>query len=362
MEGRTRLWRDVALYTTLWTCLGLLDGAQTFAGGRFYAQPVTLSFALGTGLLNWWSCGLQTPVYLWLVRHVPLSGPYLVQRILLYVVILALSPFPKYAVWVPLENLIFHTHWTITGTVGGEIFGVFIGQLSFVVLLYAMEYYRLARARELRASQLEAELSQAQLEALRSQIHPHFLFNTLNSISSLMQRDVKAADEMLSRLSDMLRLTLKTDGSQEARLESELKMLDLYLEIMRVRFGERLRIYIEIDPALLSERVPSFLLQPLVENTIRHGLSESSKLTTIRISADTEGGALILRVLDDGRGLPSGQTLREGIGLSNTRRRLERLYGQTASLDVRSGKGGGTEVEIRIPRRVGIVAPAGAAV
>src|SRR5579872_5001478 len=294
MNRAARLRSDFALYGTLFTVIGLLDGVQSYASAGAAGHPVTMGFALGTGLLNWWSCGLLTPMYIWLVRRVPLVRPHLPAKVLLYAVILVFSVVPKYAIWIPLENAIFGTHWTFAKTVIDEVFGVFIGQLSFVVLLYAMEYYRIARARELQATQLEAQLSHAQLDALRAQIHPHFLFNTLNSISALMQRDVSAAQRMLERLSDMLRLTLASDGSQEARLDSEIRMLEAYLEIMRARFGDRLAANVDVDAALLGERVPSFVLQPLVENTVRHGLNESSKTTNVRITAATQDDMLVL--------------------------------------------------------------------
>jgi len=358
VERPNRLRNDVLLYATLWTTLGLLDGVQTLIAGNLNGQHQTAAYAIGTGLLNWWSCGMLTPVYLWLVRHVPLQAPHLAARVALYVAVLSFSAIPKYAIWIPLENAIFHTGWSFVPTVSAEIFGVFIGMLSFVVLLYAMEYYRMARDREIRASRLEAELSNAQLESLRAQIHPHFLFNTLNSILALMRRDVSAAEDMLTRLSDMLRFTLQSDRTQETPLENELATIELYLEIMRVRFGERLAADIDVDEALLTERVPSFVLQPLVENTVRHGLNESSKSTTVRITAAAEGDTLVMRVLDDGRGLPANETFREGLGLTNIRRRLERLYGATATLDLRDGRTGGTEVIIRIPRRVGVAVPA----
>jgi LytS/YehU family sensor histidine kinase len=257
----------------------------------------------------------------------------------------------KYVVWVPLENFFFHSHWTFGAQLIPNVFGVFLDQFYFVVLLYAIEYYRSARASDLRASQLESELSQAQLTALQSQLHPHFLFNTLNSISALMHRDVEAADQMLSRLSDMLRLTLGAGDAQEVRLESELEVLARYLGIMNVRFPDRLATHVHASSEALGEFVPSFLLQPLVENVVRHGLDESSKLTNVHIFADLDPQTLTLRIVDDGRGLPPQQERKEGIGLRNTRRRIERLYGQAGTLRVASGSRGGTEVTIRIPRR-----------
>jgi LytS/YehU family sensor histidine kinase len=237
-----------------------------------------------------------------------------------------------------------------------DSFGVVLSQVIFVVLLIAIEWYRTARQAEVRASTLAAQLSSAQLDALRSQLDPHFLFNTLNSISALMHRDVHAADTMLSRLSDMLRMTLDSSSAQEVALRAELETTRLYLDIMDARFGDRLSWSFDVAGLLLDERVPSFLLQPLVENAVRHGVQESKQRTTIRVGAEATGDVLTLRVADDGRGLPPDAGLNEGIGLRNTRRRLAELYGAAARLEVTNRDGGGTEVIVTIPRRVGLVA------
>jgi hypothetical protein len=203
--------RDLLLYAALWTILGLFSAAQNLAINIAHGQPANWGTTLGTELLNWYTCGIETPFYIWLVRRFPLNGRAMTARLALYFITLLLSVPVKYLLWVPLENAIFHTRWSFEATVLPNVFAVFMGQLYFIVLLYAIEYYRVARERALRAKQLEVELSRAQLETLRSQMHPHFLFNTLNSISVLMHRDAAAADELLCRLGEMLRASFAPD-------------------------------------------------------------------------------------------------------------------------------------------------------
>jgi two-component system, LytTR family, sensor kinase len=348
---RRSFWWDVVLYAGLWTLLGLFSGTQQIVSSAFMGHAADWHVTLGTELLNWYTCGLATPLYVWLVRRFPLDGPALAPRIALYLTTILVCVPLKFAVWVPLQDALFHTRWRFTDLLVTEAFGVVTAQVFFVVLVCAVEYYRTARERELHTSQLETELSQARLESLRSQLHPHFLFNTLNSISALMQRDVAAADEMLSRLGDMLRASLRADEAQETPLRDELDTVKLYLDIMRVRFRDRLATQIDVPDALLAEHVPSFLLQPLVENAVRHGIDESSTMTHIRVTAGADDALLRLRVIDDGRGLPPNATLREGFGLRNTRRRLEQLYGSAGTLTIVPREAGGTEVIITVPRR-----------
>src|SRR5919198_963693 len=190
---------------------------------------------------------------------------------------------------------------------------------------HALVYYRVSQDRALRASQLEARLAQAQLQVLRMQLQPHFLFNTLHSISALMHRDVKRADSMIAALSDLLRMSLRSVGVQEVELREEVEFLQRYLEIMTLRFGDRLTVTLDIDPAALDARVPTLVLQPLVENALRHGFSESVRAGRVRVIVAREGSMLRCEVVDNGRGIaPSG--LREGVGISNTRARLHHLY------------------------------------
>jgi sensor histidine kinase YesM len=219
-------------------------------------------------------------------------------------------------------------------------------------LTHAWRLYQRVQERDRRTLELTASLSQAKLEALRLQLHPHFLFNTLNTISSLVHRDVDAADEMITNLSELLRLSLDV-GEQEVPLRRELEILDCYLAIEQVRLGRRLRVERQIDEAALDGLVPSLVLQPVVENAVRHGLEPRAAPGTITIRAERVAGILRLAVTDDGPGLKpaDARTERRGIGLANTEARLRELHGPAARLVLREPAGGGVSVEIELPFR-----------
>jgi two-component system LytT family sensor kinase len=229
---------------------------------------------------------------------------------------------------------------------------------AVIGLQHALDYSRQAREREVRAARLEARLIESQLQALQQQLHPHFLFNTLHAISTLVHRDPDKADLMIERLSDLLRITLRKVGVQEVELAQELEYLRAYLDIEQVHFGSRLRLEYRIDAGAMDVMVPTLILQPLVENAIRHGLEPMVRPGTLGIEAQADGDVLRLRILDDGSGFAPNWQRSEGVGLANTRSRLERLYGQQASLTIRDNPGGGVVVDIQIPLRRSTFAPA----
>jgi LytS/YehU family sensor histidine kinase len=237
------------------------------------------------------------------------------------------------------------------GSFGGDllIYGAIVG------VCYAIDYYRKYREREFVAAQLEAQLAQAQLDSLRMQLHPHFLFNTLNGIVGLV-RDNKndAAVRMLVGLSDLLRHALEHSDRQEVQLREELNFIKLYLSIQQMRFPDRLQIDLDIDPATSKALVPNFVLQPLIENALRHGIGRSAGAGSIGISSRRENGSLLITVSDNGAGLPNHWQLKTncGIGLANTAARLQQLYGENHRFDIHNRDGGGVEVEIVIPMRL----------
>jgi LytS/YehU family sensor histidine kinase len=218
-----------------------------------------------------------------------------------------------------------------------------------VVVSHAFDYYRRFRERELRAAELEKRLVQAKLQALQMQLNPHFLFNTLHSISSLMHRDVEAADKMIARLSDLLRAALAGAATQEVPLRQELDLLRLYLSIEQVRFGSRLTVKLEVAPDTLEAQVPNLVLQPLVENAIKHGIEPRSRPGCIELRAHRQGETLALVVSDNGAGVNGHGTLKEGVGLSNTRARLRELYGARHRFELLPGPAGGVRIEMSIP-------------
>ena len=245
-------------------------------------------------------------------------------------------------------------------------FNLPVGFMSYGTILlvsHVVDYYHRYREEELKISRLKAELAEAQLrvteaqlQALKMQLHPHFLFNTLNSISVLMTEDVTAARRMLTRLSDLLRASLENVGTQEVSLREELDFLQNYLEIEQTRFHDRLTVRMEIEPRALDARVPNLILQPLVENAIRHGIAPRAQPGLIEIYAARENGIVQLKVRDNGAGLGSAspETLIKGIGLSNTQARLKQLHGGAHNFEIRNVRGGGLEVTISFPFRNGV--------
>jgi LytS/YehU family sensor histidine kinase len=217
---------------------------------------------------------------------------------------------------------------------------------AIVIVHHAVVYYRVSKDRALRASQLEGRLAQSQLQMLRMQLQPHFLFNTLHSISALMHKDVRRADSMIAALSDLLRMSLQNIGAQEVPLQSELDFLQRYVEIMSLRFGDRLHVSIDIDPATRDARVPNLFLQPLVENSFRHGFGDLGA-GSISITVRRDGDMLRCDVVDDGRGLRAGH--KEGVGISGTRQRLSHLYGDRQAFTLRGAPGEGVRVTMAIP-------------
>jgi len=230
-----------------------------------------------------------------------------------------------------------------------------VGYTLIIGLYYYFQRYRLAQAQQLAAAELQTKLAQAQLENLRLQLQPHFLFNSLNTISSLMYEDVRAADAMLAQLSDLLRLTLRVSRTHEIRLAEELEIAGVYLELMQKRYENNLRVSYAIDRALHDSLVPQLILQPLLENSLRHGMQPGSIGMDISIAAHRENGSLIVKVSDTGVGLgtqDSTAVFGRGVGLSNIRDRLSQLYGAGQEFQIHNGAAGGAEVTVRVPYHI----------
>ena len=254
----------------------------------------------------------------WGASHIPLVDP---------------APLPFTWLLVSQFYLAFQSYWVL------------------VAVHQAWHNYKRFRDRALRASQLEARLAKAQLEVLKGQLHPHFLFNTLNAISTLVHRDAHAADEMITQLSDLLRLSLDSIGVQEVRLRQEVEFLSRYLDIQRTRFQDRLKVDLHVPEHLLDVFVPNQVLQPIAENAIKHGLATRPECGRIEVTARRNGHWLDLAVRDDGPGFrlgPEGLPMR-GIGLRNTRERLRELYGPGAVLTLSNHPEGGAVVRLRLP-------------
>lgn len=244
---------------------------------------------------------------------------------------------------------------------GGPLNQVLQG-IPFAIVVYwlavgvahGMMFYRRYRQTDAEAAALSSRLAQAELQVLKSQLHPHFLFNALNTISALMHRDVKAADRMLARLSELLRGALDHTSDQEVSLQDELSFLEAYLEIEKTRLAERLTVEVDVPANVLDARVPHMILQPLVENAIRHGVAPRAAPGTVTIRARGRRNMLDLEVVDDGPGAQPKRRLGNGgggVGLSNTRARLEQLYGERFTFEPKNREQGGYRVAMSIPFR-----------
>jgi two-component system, LytTR family, sensor kinase len=230
----------------------------------------------------------------------------------------------------------------------------------FIASIYhALAYHREVRDRDVRAARLEGSLVQAKLDSLQGRLHPHFLFNTLNSIGALIHDQPAAAEQMLGSLSELLRASLHADPAREVTLERELDLLRQYISIQQMRFQDRLTVDIDIAPGVLDALVPHLLLQPLLENAIRHGIAPREGPGRVRIAAGRHGDHVRLVVEDDGVGLTDGRgaAAGSGFGLSSTRARLEHLYGASASLDVRPRTPTGVTATVDLPHHTSAVMP-----
>lgn len=328
---------------------------------RWTLKPDTTSifpFLVLVNLVTWAGYALWTPAIFWLGRRFPFERQGWQRALAIHVpasLVITTVHLVLVATWRFYLQGVRGGHPEWWNTVIDGYFRSVDRELpvywAIIGLQHAVDYSGQARAREARSARLETRLVESQLQTLQQQLHPHFLFNTLHAISTLVHRDPDKADLMIERLSDLLRITLHKVGVQEVELAQELDYLRAYLDIEQVHFGDRLRIEYRVDVAALDVLVPTLILQPLVENAIRHGLEPMPRTGTLTIESQADGDTLWLRVRDDGAGLPKNWKRREGVGLSNTRSRLDRLYGEEAALTVRENPGGGVLVDVYIPLR-----------
>lgn len=333
-----------------WTFLAAFSSAQSAVYFINRGRPVPWGEMLPGRFADWYTCALFTPLFVWLAQRYPIDRRSWRKTLPLTLAVTSVCVVLKYSLLVAVN----HAFGIDDTTFGVELSRNFASEsMAFwavIGIIHAFEFNRRYRERELAAADLRVRLSEAQLEALRSQIQPHFLFNTLHSISTLMHRDVDAADSMLTRLSDLLRLTLKHRGANEISLREELSLADNYLAIMSIRFGDRLTIVRCIDADTLDTLVPQFILQPLLENALHHGVAVTSGPARIEIAASRRESSLLLSVADDGRGNAAAtRRERHGMGLSNTRLRLEQLYGSNQSMTLEKLPDVGTRISIELP-------------
>jgi signal transduction histidine kinase len=316
--------------------------------GNELARHLTPGQIFVTACLNWYALGMVIPVILWLIRRLPLrrrTWPLAVAAILGAGVVTMVA---KETVFLGLDQLagtVFGPAYSATArwyayeivpmppfveqlrlNVTGKAYGWVLEYLLVLGMGYAHQHYQMSRERERQAVRLEASLSQARLQALKMQLQPHFLFNTLNSISELMHQDIDAAERMITRLSDMLRLVLEGGADPLVPLQKEMELLSAYLEIQKIRLQERLLLDLEVDPAARTVLVPHMILQPLAENAIRHGIARRVAPGRLVIRVYRGDGSLQVEILNDGPDQTASPASSGGIGLGNTRNRLEQLY------------------------------------
>jgi signal transduction histidine kinase len=311
---------------------------------------------------QWYTWGLMSVAIYWVNRRLPVARDALLQRMLIHVPLSLLFTTCYTYLSVGAANLLHapsDPSWvgaTVLETVSHAMYrvGGFV-YWAVATICVALDYQSDLKDREIRTSSLERLLSEARLATLRSQLDPHFLFNTLNSISAYVESAPRQARLMLEQLGDLLRFSLEHADRQEISLESELAFIDRYVQLQLVRFSDRLDIHLKVDPEVMNAAVPTFLLQPIVENAIQHGTSKLSTLGSLELSAWRSGDCLHVRVRDNGPGLPVGWTAERhsGIGLRNTRARLDHLFGAGLySFEVSRDDERGTSVDVTFPYRI----------
>lgn len=364
---RLRLWRR-SLFVGVWLIPGLIAGVAQWSATRAAADALPLFTALRWQISAWLLWAIWAQLILTLVDRVPFDArriaPWLATHLAGSVVVVSANVAAvtwvhwRYAPWLQsVDRFADAFRLTIARQLDHDVV------LYWAVLgaAYLIEYLLRYRERDRAATELEQRLSQQQLEALRMQLNPHFLFNALNSVTELMEEDVRGAQRALIAVSDLLRLSLRTAAQPTIPLWQEIELIELYLQVARVRYGDGLTVDIDVDPAAVDLEVPSFVLQPLVENALKHGLTPGRTDQSVRVVARRSGASLELLVADNGRGLDgrltdSGRFLAAqpdvrglGIGLTNTRTRLAMLYGDRYTFRMEDAPGGGCRVEVRLP-------------
>jgi two-component system LytT family sensor kinase len=347
-KGLNRVQLAVLIFC-IWTAVGVFQSVPEMLKGFHW-------YVFANKIIDSWGWALLTPALLLIDRRFALRQTNIAGLVLFflllsipvtlvhtYLVALLLYPIPQIS-WSPLRNSDFAVYYFLGG---------WVTYCAFVAVLQAFRFYNGLLTGQLQLERVEKSLIESRLNALRLHLEPHFLFNALNAISSEMVKRPHVAQDMIADLGALLRLSLDSKDSPEISLAQELILLDHYLSIQKIRFGKRIDINVEVEPDAVSAKVPSMLLQPLVENAIRHGVEGRRSGATIFISASRDGNRLQLGVADNGRGLPKDWKLESsaGHGLRVTLERLMALYPECGGecLTIKRRAGGGTEVTVQLP-------------
>ena len=349
--------RGALLFFGIWTLVGLLFAFQYFLFRKASGEPYTLLSFFRT-LTGWWMWVGLTPIALWIARRFPIERPNWLRSIARHLLgwfLVATLDLLLYQPVVMLLARLSDTDYALRETLELYLLGTYTFDLfvyaAIVAVAHAINYHRKLREREVQASRLQAQLAQARFQALKMQLHPHFLFNTLHAVSALMDEDVATARHMLTLLGELLRLTLDRAAQQEIPLTHEVAFIERYLEIQQLRFRGQLGVQIHIDADVQAASVPTLILQPIVENAVIHGTAPEG-CSRIDIRAFHRKRILYLQVTDNGPGLPRREgrpVLRNGIGLCNTRERLQQRYGADGRLSLKEMADGGLQVTLCFP-------------
>ena len=332
-----------------WSLFGLCSFAvcllaDAATGDHPFSWSQLLAYSLGAA----WIWAALTPAVLWATRGAAFTAGRWTRGALIH----GLTGTAFVLVSLTLQTLL--AQGTGIDTTGSRplLPRVENSLLAFGVLSVmgqAVRYFELLKMRQIHASELEARLAKTHLQLLRMQLQPHFLFNTLNTVAELVHSDPDTADQMITRLGRLLRLSLDHAGHQVVPLRQEIDFLRMYVEIEQIRFQDRLQIVWNLAPDTLDGAVPTLLWHPVLENAIRHGVTPLAGRGRIVIASERQGDDLVLEIRDNGRGLPHGDTLREGVGLRNIRERVDQLYGTRARFKLEPAPGGGTLATLRLP-------------
>jgi two-component system LytT family sensor kinase len=339
----------------LWTFLGLIFSSARYVDDLSLGRDTSIPDALAFGLVNWYSFALLALPVLRIARRFPIDKRTFWSRIPLYAVgsllFSSLHTVLTHVLWFERAgfpflfkeafkyHLVSHYHFNVL---------IFVAIIGFDRVA---RDYRIARERMLERARLETLLAESRLETLRAQLQPHFLFNSLNAVSSLIYESRHKAHDLLTAIADLLRLTLEGSRRQEVTLEQETHFIRRYAAVQRTRFANRLKVAVEVEEEARDALVPSLILQPLVENAIVHGIAPFDKEGWVRVTGSLNDGVLRLRVADSGPGIPSEEGPSFGVGLSTCRERLRLLYGEEHRMELTNASQGGLVVEIEIPYR-----------
>jgi len=342
-------WLRWTLGFLVWTVLALVSASQLAVYLAIEGQPIEWARIIPDRLVNWYTCAIFTPIFFVVARRWPIDASSWSRHVPFHLALCAVASLIKFV--AEREILVRALGRSDIARADMLQRGFISENIAFwcmAAAVHAIEFHRRVRERDVLSARLEARLSEAQLESLTARLHPHFLFNTLQAISTLVHRDSAAADTMLGHLSTMLRRMLRSRPRHEVPLAEELALVEEYLAIAQTRFGDRLTIRRDIAPDVVTGLVPYLVLQPLLENAFEHGIALKAGAGSVVIRALREADHLRITVADDGHG-PRAAPAREGVGLGTTRARLAELYGGRAALTIAAGPTGGTVATLVLP-------------